>query len=292
MDTVDQVDPSTSTSVLKSGVLRGDTFVSLDDLKGRALKAAAGLRSLGVGPGDTVAMLLRNDHELFETVFAASFVGAACVPINWHGLAEEVGYVLNDSKAKVLVAHADLLRAMHGVVPSSVTVIGVTTPASIAAAYNISPTATMLPSGVLEWSSWRDALTTLPDAILELSSSVIYTSGTTGHPKGVRRLVGTGDAATAADYYADSFRVFGAWPEMRTVITGPMYHSAPYTYGHHRGAQPERILGARGPLRARGVAGARRASRHYFPVPRSHDVRAPVAPAARGPRSLRPDLAA
>ena len=39
MDTVDQVDPSTSTSVLKSGVLRGDTFVSLDDLKGRALKA-------------------------------------------------------------------------------------------------------------------------------------------------------------------------------------------------------------------------------------------------------------
>jgi long-chain acyl-CoA synthetase len=46
----------------------------------------------------------------------------------------------------------------------------------------------------------------------------------------VRRIAGTGDAATVADYYADSFRVFGAWPQMRTVIPGPMYHSAPYAY--------------------------------------------------------------
>jgi long-chain acyl-CoA synthetase len=227
---VDQVDGRTGTSRLTSGVLRGETFVSLDELKDRALRAAEGLRSLGVGPGDTVAMLLRNDHELFETTFAASFVGAACVPINWHGLAEEVGYVLNDSRAKVLVAHADLLRAVREAVPSSLTVIGVTTPSSIASAYGIAPAAAALPSDVPEWSSWRDGFAAAQDANLEPPSSMIYTSGTTGHPKGVRRLVGTGDLATVADYYADSFRVFGAWPGMRTVITGPMYHSAPYAY--------------------------------------------------------------
>src|SRR5580704_16982837 len=120
-----------------AGVLRGDFFVSLDELMLRARRAATGLRSLGVEQGGSVALLLRNDHEFFEAAFAASALGAATVPINWHGSAEEVAYVVNDSKAKVVVAHADLLRHVRHALPSSVTVLGVPTPASIAERFEI-----------------------------------------------------------------------------------------------------------------------------------------------------------
>jgi long-chain acyl-CoA synthetase len=229
MDTVDQA-TSSGTTQLRSGVLRGERFVSLEELRARALRAAAGLRSLGVDAGDGIALLLRNDHELFEALFAASYVGATSTPINWHGTAEEVEYVVEDSRAKVLVAHADLLAPIRHVVPADVTVIGVTTPASIAAAYDIAASTTELPSDVPEWSTWRDGFAPLETPRLDLPSSMIYTSGTTGHPKGVRRLAGAIDDAAVAAYYMDSFRVFGAWPQMRTVIPGPMYHSAPLAY--------------------------------------------------------------
>ena len=101
-----------------AGVLRGDVFVSLDELMSRARRAATGLRALGVEPGGSVALLLRNDHEFFEAAFAASALGAATVPINWHGSAEEVAYVVNDSKAAVLVAHADLLHHVRHALPA------------------------------------------------------------------------------------------------------------------------------------------------------------------------------
>jgi long-chain acyl-CoA synthetase len=55
--------------------------------------------------------------------------------------------------------------------------------------------------------------------------SVIYTSGTTGLPKGVIR-----DAMTpeqSRDVAAATLRAMGLAPEMHTLVTAPMYHSAP-----------------------------------------------------------------
>ena len=137
----------------EAGVLRGDVFVSLDELMSRARHAATGLRSLGVEPGASVALLLRNDHEFFEAAFAASALGAATVPINWHGSAEEVAYVVDDSQAVVVVAHADLLHHVRHALPSSVTILGVTTPTSIAEHFDIDEEHATLPSDVTEWST-------------------------------------------------------------------------------------------------------------------------------------------
>ena len=212
------------------GVLRGDTFVSTTDLSARALRAAAGLRSLGVVAGDAVALLLRNDHEFFEVAFAAAALGAAPVPINWHGSAEEVAYVVSDSKSRVLVAHADLLRHVRHAIPSTVVLLGVKTPKSIATEFEVASPFRALPHDVQEWSTWRDGFEPLADAFIGEPTSMIYTSGTTGHPKGVRRLPGTNDALRSLDYLTEVAKLFGVWPGMRTVIAGPMYHSAPYAY--------------------------------------------------------------
>ncbi|HXC19537.1 MAG TPA: AMP-binding protein, partial [Acidimicrobiales bacterium] len=213
-----------------AGVLRGDVFVSTEELMARARRAATGLRTLGVENGGSVALLLRNDHEFFEAAFAASALGAATVPINWHGSAEEVAYVVNDSRAAVVVAHADLLHHVRHALPSSVTVLGVTTPPSIAERFEIDDALTRLPSDVTEWSTWRDGFEELSDAYVGDPLTMIYTSGTTGFPKGVRRLPGTNDGSQAVDYLTEVTKLFGAWPGMRTIVAGPMYHSAPYAY--------------------------------------------------------------
>jgi len=215
----------------EAGVLRGDVFVSLDELMSRARHAATGLRSLGVEPGASVALLLRNDHEFFEAAFAASALGAATVPINWHGSAEEVAYVVDDSQAVVVVAHADLLHHVRHALPSSVTILGVTTPTSIAEHFDIDEEHATLPSDVTEWSTWRDGFEELRDAFIGDPLSMIYTSGTTGHPKGVRRLPGTNDGSQTVDYMSEVTKIFGVWPGMRTIIAGPMYHLAARAYG-------------------------------------------------------------
>ena len=57
---------------------------------------------------------------------------------------------------------------------------------------------------------------------------MIYTSGTTGRPKGVRRQPLTADLeARMADYRE---RVYGLRPGVRTMIPGPLYHSAPNAF--------------------------------------------------------------
>jgi long-chain acyl-CoA synthetase len=215
---------------LVAGILRGDVFVDANELNRRVLRAAAGLRSLGVGAGDRIGLLLRNDHEFFEAAMAASAVGAAPVPINWHGSPEEVAYVVRDSGSRVLVAHADLLSHVRDALSSDLTVLGVTTPPSIAAAYSVSPEHAALAADVIEWATWRDGFEPLDQLHAGEPTTMIYTSGTTGHPKGVRRIPGTHDAANAPDYIADVVRLFGLWPGVRTIIPGPMYHSAPYAY--------------------------------------------------------------
>ena len=53
-----------------------------------------------------MALMLRNDFATFEVNMAAGQLGAYAVPINWHFTPEEAGYILADSRAKVLVIHA------------------------------------------------------------------------------------------------------------------------------------------------------------------------------------------
>ena len=139
------------------GILRGDEFVSSDVLDARIQRAATALSTLGVEPGDTVALLLRNDHPYFEATFAAGLVGASPVPVNWHGTPEEILYVLEDSGAKVLVGHADLVAPIRGRLPPGVEVRVVATPQDIGEAYSIPKESWTVPDGMVEWLPWIES---------------------------------------------------------------------------------------------------------------------------------------
>ncbi|MBV9585124.1 MAG: AMP-binding protein, partial [Alphaproteobacteria bacterium] len=202
-------------------VISGEREISREMLLGRALRAAGGFAALGVGPGDTVALVLRNDFPFFEASYAAQMLGAYCVPVNWHGKAPEIGYVLRDCGAKVVVAHADLLPQVLPELSEDTPLLTVMTPPEIAAAYALQPQQCRAPADGMTWNEWLAAHEPLANPGSGALSSMIYTSGTTGHPKGVRRL---NLGAEFAAMVAELARVgFGFDPErpLRTVISGP-----------------------------------------------------------------------
>jgi len=212
-------------------VISGVREISRDMLMERASCAATGLAELGVRAGDAVGMVLRNDFAFFEASYAAQRLGAYSVPINWHSKIQEIAYVLNDCGAKAVIAHADLLPEVGPAMPPDVPLFVLPTPPEIAAAYRIADQLCTPPPNTLQWDDLADCFPPRPEAAAGVISSMIYTSGTTGNPKGVRRL--DMGPETAQLFAAGVRDTFGMAPErvFRTVITGPLYHSAPNAYG-------------------------------------------------------------
>ena len=63
----------------------------------------------GVGRGEVVGLLSYNCPEFLETVFAANYLGAIAMPINWRLAAPEVRYILEHSEARALVCDESLV---------------------------------------------------------------------------------------------------------------------------------------------------------------------------------------
>lgn len=214
---------------MSEGLLSGERHRSPDEFRDRAARAAAGFAALGLRQGDVVAILMRNDIAFLEASIGAQIAGCYPVPINWHNKGEEARYILEDCGARLLIAHADLLAGIREHLPSGVRVLSVETPPEIAAAYGLPPDALGPQKGDEEWETWLAAQdpTQAPTASAT-RDSIIYTSGTTGKPKGVRRFVPTEAQVAAVDGMRRT--VYGLSKGMRTVVTAPMYHSAPNAY--------------------------------------------------------------
>src|SRR3954454_2156999 len=134
----------------------GERSVPYPDLMRHAGQFARGSDGLGVGAGDSVAVLLRNDPVFLEASLGTVVLGASPVPINWHWHAQEVGYLLRDCGAKALVVHDDLLPPIPGAAPDDVEFIGVPTPPEICAAYGLQ--APPAPADAHRYERWLDEL--------------------------------------------------------------------------------------------------------------------------------------
>lgn len=145
----------------------------------RVRAIAAGLSSIGVGRGDTIAVMMTNRPEFYPIDVAAQHLGAAPFSVYNTSAPEQIDYYLNDSAAKVVVAEeqfvAKLLAAKEGTkVEHVVCIDGV--PAGTIGLDEL--TASTEASFDFE-RAWRAVRS---DDLLTL----IYTSGTTGDPKGVQ----------------------------------------------------------------------------------------------------------
>jgi acyl-CoA synthetase (AMP-forming)/AMP-acid ligase II len=165
----------------------GRTTLTLEELVGRAGRCAAAFRSLGVRPGDAVAVQVPSWAEGAVAQAAALLAGAVLVPVVHIYGPHELGFILRESRARVLVTPdrwgrrdylADLRRT--GACPdlSSVVVIG-----------------DSVPKGCIGWAALpeerHEPLTSPADASPDDVCLLVYTSGTTGSPKGVQHTHNT-----------------------------------------------------------------------------------------------------
>lgn len=195
----------------------------------KAAQAATGLSQSGVGEGDSVALLMRNDFAFFEVLQATAMLGAYAVPLNWHGKIEEILYVLNDARPKVLVAHADLLEPLRGHLPDGLLLLVVPTPVEVQKRYGISQAQSDVTAGDTRWEDWLQHFEPWVGAPKRSRATMIYTSGTTGHPKAVQRVPATPEQTAT---YAEMLKqVYGLTHGVRALVTGPLYHASPNAYG-------------------------------------------------------------
>jgi long-chain acyl-CoA synthetase len=137
-------------------IISGERRIETDALAERAARAAAGLASLGVGRGDTVAVYLRNDLPFFEASYAAGRLGAYPTPVNWHYTEDEARYLFENSGARAILIHADLLEPVRSVLPPGVPVLVIETPPEVAEAYGVDPGRRRVPDGMIDWSRWLE----------------------------------------------------------------------------------------------------------------------------------------
>src|SRR5574341_90 len=121
-------EPLTPTSCLeRSAVVYGDRLAVVDDgrrftyaeLRQRCARLAGGLASLGVGPGDRVAVLCPNTHVLLEAHHGIPMAGAVLVALNTRLTARELAVIVEHSGARVLIHDAELAEVAREVAARS-----------------------------------------------------------------------------------------------------------------------------------------------------------------------------
>ena len=84
---------------------RRSTFRELHDRVGRI---AASLRGHGFGSGDRLALLLPNEADYLELVYACAWLGVVAVPLNIRLSATEIDHILADAAPRALIRHSSL----------------------------------------------------------------------------------------------------------------------------------------------------------------------------------------
>lgn len=182
---------------------------------------ASGLIAHGIQPGDRVALDLANFPEFVALKLAIARSGAVCVPCNFLLRGEELGYVLAQSGAVMLIT-MDRFRGHDYLAELALT--GMTGPVVVFETGQ-APAAS---GGHLRFADLASAATPASDDELAkreagASSSdlcdIIYTSGTTGRSKGVML---THDMILRAAYSSALTRAFD--DGRRILFAMPMYH--------------------------------------------------------------------
>jgi amino acid adenylation domain-containing protein len=166
------LEETATTSPGALAVRSGDESLSFADLHDRAARLAAALRSVGVNPGDRVAIHLHKSVASWVAVHGVLRSGAAYVPIDPLAPADVLAELVKDAGASILISDASA-RPLTGVASAGVRVI-------IGAAN--------APEGVRS-ISWAEVATHEPAPIRTVLGDdlayIMYTSGSTGRPKGI-----------------------------------------------------------------------------------------------------------
>ncbi|MEE8397298.1 MAG: AMP-binding protein, partial [bacterium] len=100
----------------KPAIIYGNQQVGYAEFFERSCRQANGLRALGIGQGDRVAVLAPNTPAHLEANFGVHMAGAALVAINTRLSPPEIAFIVNHCGARVMIVDRDLLPAIQPVV--------------------------------------------------------------------------------------------------------------------------------------------------------------------------------
>ena len=185
----------------EEGTVRRLTYA---ELRNEVARFAAGLRALGVGPGDRVAIFMPLTVDCVVAVLAVGWLGAIYIPVFSGYGADAIAGRLRDCDASVLVC-ADGFRRRGQVVPMKETADAAVAAAPevkhVVVAERLGRAFARQPRDVL-WSevlARAKDITPAHDTGAEDPFMIIYTSGTTGRPKGAVHVHGGFPVKAAQD---------------------------------------------------------------------------------------------
>ena len=172
------------------------------EVASRVARLAASLKAMGLAPGERVAIAAKNSPDYLEVLYAVWHAGLAAVPANAKLHGAELGYILEQSGARVCFASDGLDAEIAPHAPSQLERLIVIGGAEYQKLFAADPIAVVpRDGGDLAW--------------------LFYTSGTTGRPKGAML---THKVLAAA---SDAYRA-----EVDIVSPGdPILHAAPMSHG-------------------------------------------------------------
>ena len=169
----------------KCALVCGERRLTYGEIEAGCNHLAHALLAEGVEREDRVAICLDNSVEAVVAIFAALKAGAAFMMLNPTTKTEKLTYILNDSRAKVLITHAKRLASIAGCWSGTPHLRSVV----VAGTDGVEP-----PAGVDKRFVPLNAILDQPAATsrplprrgMEFDlAALIYTSGSTGRPKGV-----------------------------------------------------------------------------------------------------------
>ena len=170
---------------------------------------SSGLSSLGVGAGDCVAVILPNCTEFVVSFYAAAKLNAVLLPLNHLFKAEELGYYIKDSDARVIItdtARADLCQQIIAQSERPIELITVD--------------AAIMPANYFYDLVLLDRAAEKAIANPEADFLYQYSSGSTGRPKRVGRT------QQNLWHEVNNFtQTVGVTPGDKILCLVPMYHA-------------------------------------------------------------------
>jgi acyl-CoA synthetase (AMP-forming)/AMP-acid ligase II len=208
-----------------SAVEEGDVRLSFAEVAERALDATRGFLAAGLEPGDRVAIWAPNIHEWMLGALGAQSAGGVVVPFSTRMKGAEAAYVLNRSRARILLTVGEFLGTDY---------VGMLRGQDLPALERI-VALRGAEEGTESWSSFLSEGKATPRAEAEAAlsavrpdqlSDILFTSGTTGNPKGV--MTEHGQNLRTMESWS---RIVGLLEGDRYLIVNPFSHSFGYKAG-------------------------------------------------------------
>ncbi|NKB35970.1 MAG: AMP-binding protein [Gammaproteobacteria bacterium] len=196
-------------------LIAGERSLSKAQLFQQGAVVARKLGDAGLKHGDAIALILRNDFAYFVMHDAARYGNFDIVPVNWHLKVPEIDYILQDCSAKAVIIHADLL----------------TDDLQITLVDHLVVVVPEAGASLSSWAEWISSTEKPEQEAVPFCPPLFYTSGTSGKPKAVVR-----EKISPKLIVKIAERTCFAWGfdklPIRSVMTGPLYHSAPNGYAN------------------------------------------------------------